>query len=283
MTRPAARRRRRSATGRHALRGVGADAAGRSTSMLGGSVGRRSVRDERAGTWVGVVDGVGHGDRYRFRLDGGEPLADPASGWQPDGVHGPSAVVDPSPVRVDRRRTGAASRSPTPCSTSCTSARSRRRARSTAPSASSTGWPRLGVTTIELMPVNAFPGGRNWGYDGVFPSAVQDVLRRARRRSPASSTPPTAPGSASCSTSSTTTSGRRAASHAGSAPYFTDAVPHAVGRRPSTSPGPAATSSGARSSRAPAAGSRTSTSTGCGSTPSHADRTTRRPRRSSRS
>ena len=33
---------------------------------------------------------------------------------------------------------------------------------------------RLGVTTVELMPVNAFPGRRNWGYDGVFPSAVQE-------------------------------------------------------------------------------------------------------------
>ena len=33
---------------------------------------------------------------------------------------------------------------------------------------------RLGITTIELMPVGAFPGVRNWGYDGVFPSAVQE-------------------------------------------------------------------------------------------------------------
>ena len=49
-----------------------------------------------AGTWVAVVDGIGHGHRYRFRLDGGEALADPASGWQPEGVHGSSAVVDAS-------------------------------------------------------------------------------------------------------------------------------------------------------------------------------------------
>jgi maltooligosyltrehalose trehalohydrolase len=31
----------------------------------------------------------------------------------------------------------------------------------------------LGITTVEVMPVAAFPGERNWGYDGVFPSAVQ--------------------------------------------------------------------------------------------------------------
>ena len=32
----------------------------------------------------------------------------------------------------------------------------------------------LGVTALELMPVAQFPGGRNWGYDGVYPYAVQD-------------------------------------------------------------------------------------------------------------
>ena len=45
----------------------------------------------------------------------------------------------------------------------------------------STGWPiiwddlaALGVTAVELMPVAQFPGERNWGYDGVYPFAVQD-------------------------------------------------------------------------------------------------------------
>ena len=33
----------------------------------------------------------------------------------------------------------------------------------------------LGVTTVELMPINQFPGARDWGYDGVFWSAVQDT------------------------------------------------------------------------------------------------------------
>src|SRR5206468_1731428 len=34
---------------------------------------------------------------------------------------------------------------------------------------------RLGVTAVEIMPVAQFPGCRNWGYDGVFPSAVQNT------------------------------------------------------------------------------------------------------------
>ena len=48
--------------------------------------------------WVGEVDGVAHGDRYRYVVDGA-PLADPASRWQPDGVQGPAAVVDDTVIR----------------------------------------------------------------------------------------------------------------------------------------------------------------------------------------
>ena len=33
----------------------------------------------------------------------------------------------------------------------------------------------LGVTAIELMPINEFPGSRNWGYDGVFPFAPESA------------------------------------------------------------------------------------------------------------
>ena len=51
---------------------------------------------EPEGWFSGLVRGLGHGARYRFRLDGGEPLPDPASRFQPEGPHGPSEVVDPS-------------------------------------------------------------------------------------------------------------------------------------------------------------------------------------------
>ena len=39
----------------------------------------------------------------------------------------------------------------------------------------------LGITAIELMPVAQFPGTRNWGYDGVFPFAVQNSYGGAER------------------------------------------------------------------------------------------------------
>ena len=66
----------------------------------------------------------------------------------------------------------------------------------------------LGVTAVELMPVAAFPGDRNWGYDGVYlyaphtayggPEGLKRLLDAAMRT-----------GSRSSSTSSTTTSARK--------------------------------------------------------------------------
>ncbi|MGH9662822.1 MAG: malto-oligosyltrehalose trehalohydrolase, partial [Bryobacteraceae bacterium] len=43
-----------------------------------------------------MLPGVGAGSLYRYRLDGRGPFPDPASRYQPQGVHGPSQVVDPS-------------------------------------------------------------------------------------------------------------------------------------------------------------------------------------------
>jgi maltooligosyltrehalose trehalohydrolase len=130
------------------------------------------LRPTELGCWAVDVGGIGHGDRYRYSIDGGEPLPDPASGWQPDGVHGPSAVVDPSRFEwSDADWRGRSLHGTivyelhigtfTPGGTLDDAIGQ---------------LPRLvalGITTIELMPVNAFPGERNWGYDGVLPFAVQ--------------------------------------------------------------------------------------------------------------
>jgi maltooligosyltrehalose trehalohydrolase len=111
------------------------------------------------------------GTLYFYQLNGETDRPDPASHSQPQGVHGPSAVVDHSFAWTDA------------------------------------GWqnlplsqivlyelhvgtftpegtfeaiiPRLpdlkalGVNAIELMPIAQFPGSRNWGYDGVYPYGVQ--------------------------------------------------------------------------------------------------------------
>ncbi len=56
----------------------------------------RVVAMERAGRgwWSASVDGLGPGGRYFYRLDGERDRPDPVSDFQPEGVHGPSEVVD---------------------------------------------------------------------------------------------------------------------------------------------------------------------------------------------
>ncbi|MEM6785671.1 MAG: malto-oligosyltrehalose trehalohydrolase, partial [Bacteroidota bacterium] len=49
-----------------------------------------------AGTFEAFVEGVGAGARYKLQMDDQPPFPDPASRYQPEGVHGPSEVVDPS-------------------------------------------------------------------------------------------------------------------------------------------------------------------------------------------
>jgi len=125
------------------------------------------------GYFSGTITGIGEGARYLYRLEDGSERPDPASRYQPEGVHGPSQVVD-----VMRY------------------------------SWSDHGWKGipldayiiyelhvgtftqegdfdgvisrldylsdLGITAVELMPVAQFPGERNWGYDGTYPFAPQN-------------------------------------------------------------------------------------------------------------
>ena len=107
------------------------------------------------------------GTRYRYRLADGTLVPDPASRAQADDVHGPSVVVDPRRY-AGATPPGADGRGARPCCTNCMPASwaaSRGVARELARLAA------LGITAIELMPVNDFPGARNWGYDGVLPFA----------------------------------------------------------------------------------------------------------------
>ena len=129
---------------------------------------------EGDGFFVGDLDGAGVGADYYFVLDGERVLPDPCSRWQPQGVDGPSRVLDPASFRW-----------------------------------TDDGWARLlrdelilyelhvgtfsdegtfdsaiehlaelselGVTAVEVMPIATFPGNRNWGYDGVYTFAPHTV------------------------------------------------------------------------------------------------------------
>ncbi|HET7318253.1 MAG TPA: malto-oligosyltrehalose trehalohydrolase [Nitrospirota bacterium] len=129
-------------------------------------------KDDR-GYWSGMLERASSGMRYIFRLDGGKERPDPASRFQPLGVHGPSQIVDPDEFAwqdngwtgvvlddyvIYELHVGAFTREGT--------------FESVVPHLDYLR--DLGITALELMPVAQFPGTRNWGYDGVYPFAVQN-------------------------------------------------------------------------------------------------------------
>ncbi len=124
------------------------------------------------GYWYARVEDCMEATRYLFKPDGKGPFPDPASRYQPEGVHGPSEVKDFTSFKWSDHlweniplgnmifyelHTGIFS--------------------------GGGGFKdiisrldyfqELGINTIQLMPVGQFPGKRNWGYDGVYPFSVQ--------------------------------------------------------------------------------------------------------------
>lgn len=134
------------------------------------------------GYFGGEVENTAAGSRYFYRLDDGQDRPDPASRYQPQGVFGPSEVVDHRFAWSDDYWCGIPLQdfvlyelhigTFTPEGT-FDAAREKL-----------SYLKDLGVTAVEIMPCAEFPGSRNWGYDGVFPFAVQssyggpDGLRR---------------------------------------------------------------------------------------------------------
>ncbi len=111
------------------------------------------------------------GTRYQFVLPGGDELPDPASRSQPDGVHGPSEVVDPSFEWTDGDWTGVPPGESVYYELHVGTFTAAGTFEAIIPEL-----PRLkalGITLIELLPIAQFPGRRNWGYDGVYPYAAQ--------------------------------------------------------------------------------------------------------------
>jgi len=113
------------------------------------------------------------GTLYMYKLDGRFERPDPASNFQPKGVHGPSCVVDhtafiwndshwkgiePEDAVIYELHAGTFTKEGTFHSV-----------------ISKLDYLKeLGITAIEIMPAAQFPGSRNWGYDGAYPFAVQN-------------------------------------------------------------------------------------------------------------
>jgi maltooligosyltrehalose trehalohydrolase len=112
------------------------------------------------------------GDHYFYVLDDGRPLPDAVSRLLPEGVHGPTEIVDAEAFRwSDRDWRGLDLRDYILYEL---------HVGTFTPQGTFEGvierldyLKALGISVIELMPVAAFPGARNWGYDGVSPYAVQ--------------------------------------------------------------------------------------------------------------
>jgi maltooligosyltrehalose trehalohydrolase len=119
------------------------------------------------------VAGVDEGTQYFYRLDDQHGLPDPASRFQPQGVHGPSQIVDTGVFQwADQDWKGIALKSSIFYELHVGTFTQEGTFDALIPHLAYLA--DLGITTIELMPVAQFPGSRNWGYDGVYPFAPQN-------------------------------------------------------------------------------------------------------------
>jgi maltooligosyltrehalose trehalohydrolase len=128
---------------------------------------------DRLGYWKTVVRDLPKKTRYFYRIDSEKERPDPASHFQPMGVHGPSQLIDHrsfkwedngwhifplSEMIIYELHVGTFTDKGT--------------FDAIIPHLSDLI--DLGVNAIEIMPVSQFPGDRNWGYDGTYPFSVQN-------------------------------------------------------------------------------------------------------------
>jgi maltooligosyltrehalose trehalohydrolase len=124
------------------------------------------------GYWTLRTSALKPGDLYQFVVKT-DPLPDPATLWQPQGVHGPSCAYDLKDFNwsdqgwenlalkdyiIYELHAGTFTEEGTFASME----------------EKLDYLVELGINAIEIMPVSQFAGARNWGYDGVFPYSVQD-------------------------------------------------------------------------------------------------------------
>ncbi|MEZ6051141.1 MAG: malto-oligosyltrehalose trehalohydrolase [Planctomycetaceae bacterium] len=124
------------------------------------------MRVEAGGFFRTLIEGVGPGTRYAFRLDESIVRPDPCSRFQPEGVHGRSQVIDPASYKWKDDGWVGIEKSDLVIYEfhigTFTQAGTFRAAIERL-----SALRELGITVIEVMPVAQAPGRWNWGYDGV--------------------------------------------------------------------------------------------------------------------
>jgi maltooligosyltrehalose trehalohydrolase len=120
----------------------------------------------------GIAEGIASGALYRYRLDGNKERPDPASRYQPQGVHGPSQVWEDRFAWEDEEWIGPPLKDYIIYELHTGTFTPQGTFEALIPHLDALI--DLGITVLELMPIAQFPGTRNWGYDGVYPFTVQN-------------------------------------------------------------------------------------------------------------
>src|SRR5438067_4260655 len=131
--------------------------------IVGGPTAR--LRADADGYYTATLEGVRPGARYLYRFADGRERPDPASLLQPLGVHGPSEIVDLAAIAPRSRGSLVSLERLVFCEIHLGTFSREGTAAGAAQHLSELS--EAGYTAVEVMPVAAFPGSRNWGYDGV--------------------------------------------------------------------------------------------------------------------
>ena len=141
--------------------------------LLGHTPEFQIMEKDSQGYYRATVRSVPPSSRYFYRLDGEQERPDPGSRFQPEGVHGPSATIDLSQFKwTDHSWRGLPLEETVFYEIHVGTFTPEGTIAAVVPHLDRLA--ELGVNTIELMPIAQFPGSRNWGYDGVYPFAVQN-------------------------------------------------------------------------------------------------------------
>ncbi|MBD1891323.1 malto-oligosyltrehalose trehalohydrolase [Coleofasciculus sp. FACHB-SPT9] len=132
-----------------------------------------TMQQDEEGYWKVKASGIEPGTLYYYKLEGTTDRPDPASKYQPKGVHAPSQVIDPSTFAWnDTNWSGIPLDETIIYELHVGTFTPEGTFEAIIPRLAELS--ELGINAIEIMPVAQFPGERNWGYDGVFPFAVQN-------------------------------------------------------------------------------------------------------------
>lgn len=131
------------------------------------------MHKDASGYWKAIASDIEPGTLYFYKLEGTTDRPDPASKFQPQGVHGPSQVVDLSTVSwTDTDWAGISLEETIVYELHVGTFTPEGTFEAIIPQLDALR--ELGINAIEIMPIAQFPGERNWGYDGAYLYAVQN-------------------------------------------------------------------------------------------------------------